>query len=192
LQDTGSDGAARDETAGAPEEERRWRKKRFLSVPSPSSAFRFLAMFHEADQHDKRVERKAFIPIPNGHLQGLAKVNKEMLPSCKSALLRRKPPWIRNATLVETAKQDALFGYKGFKSYQPLNTWWAEHQIVLHTEFRDGNVPAGHEQLRVLKESLSLLPEGVEKVRLRSEYGWLSARAFTVLRTRGESAVWPD
>jgi len=39
----------------------------------------------------------------------------------------------------------------------------------LHTEFRDGNVPAGHEQLRVLQEALSLLPAGVEKVRLRSD-----------------------
>ena len=42
---------------------------------------------------------------------------------------------------------------------------------MLHTEFRDGNVPAGHEQLRVLKESLAMLPEGVEKVRLRSDTG---------------------
>jgi len=40
--------------------------------------------------------------------------------------------------------------------------------MVLHTEFRDGNVPAGYDPLRVLKESLSLLPEGIEQVRLRS------------------------
>jgi hypothetical protein len=41
--------------------------------------------------------------------------------------------------------------------------------MALHTEFRDGNVPAGYEQLRVLKESLSLLPSGVEQVRLHSD-----------------------
>jgi hypothetical protein len=75
----------------------------------------------------------------------------------------------QDATLVETAKLAALFCYKGSKSYQPLNTWWAEQQLVLHTEFRDGNVPAGYEQLRVLKESLALLPAGVEQVRLRSD-----------------------
>jgi hypothetical protein len=28
--------------------------------------------------------------------------------------------------------------------------------MVLHTEFRDGNVPAGYEQLRVFKEALDL------------------------------------
>jgi hypothetical protein len=41
--------------------------------------------------------------------------------------------------------------------------------MTLHTEFRDGNVPAGFQQLRVLKEALALLPDGVKKVRLRSD-----------------------
>jgi len=40
---------------------------------------------------------------------------------------------------------------------------------VLHTEFRDGNVPAGFEQLRILKEALAMLPEGVKNVYLRSD-----------------------
>jgi hypothetical protein len=37
------------------------------------------------------------------------------------------------------------------------------------TEFRDGNVPAGFEQLRVFKEALNCLPEEVKQVRLRSD-----------------------
>jgi hypothetical protein len=40
---------------------------------------------------------------------------------------------------------------------------------MLHTEFRDGNVPEGYEQLRVLKEALEMLPEDVKKVYLRSD-----------------------
>ena len=63
----------------------------------------------------------------------------------------------------------AAWSYKGFKAFQPLNTYWAEHGLMLHSEFRDGNVPAGHEQMRVLQEALAALPEGVEKVRLRSD-----------------------
>jgi hypothetical protein len=74
-----------------------------------------------------------------------------------------------DATLLETTKKEALFCYKGFKSYQPLNTWWAEQGLVVHSEFRDGNVFAGHEQLRVFKEALACLPEGVDRVRLRSD-----------------------
>ena len=39
----------------------------------------------------------------------------------------------------------------------------------MHSEFRDGNVPAGYQQLRVLTEALGHLPEGVGKVMLRSD-----------------------
>ena len=149
--------------------ERRWCKARRRSVPSPSSAFRYLSAFHDAEQEKKRVEGKAFIPIPNGHLWGLVQVNQGMVAFMQKRDPKKVATLDQDAVLVATAKLDALFSYKGFKSYQPLNTWWAEHQIVLHTDFRDGNVPAGYEQLRVLKESLALLPEGVEEVRLRSD-----------------------
>jgi hypothetical protein len=74
-----------------------------------------------------------------------------------------------DATLIETHKRDALHRYKGFKAYQPLNCWWAEQGTMLYSEFRDGNVPAGHEQLRVMKDCLSYLPASVKKVSLRSD-----------------------
>jgi hypothetical protein len=151
------------------EMERRWRKERWRSVPSSSAAFRYLSAFHDGDQEVNRKEGKAFIPVPNEHLRGLAKVNQAMAAFMQERNPQKIATLDQDATLVATAKRDALFGYKGFKSYQPLNTWWAEQQVVLHTEFRDGNVPAGYDQLRVLKESLSLLPEGVEQVRLRSD-----------------------
>jgi hypothetical protein len=151
------------------EVERRWRKERWRSVPSPSAAFRYLSAFHDSDQEGKRKEGTAFIPVPNDCLRGLAKVNQGMAAFLQKLNPQKTATLDQDATLVATAKRDALFSYQGFKSYQPLNTWWAEQQIVLHTEFRDGNVPAGYEQLRVLKESLSLLPEGVEQVRLRSD-----------------------
>ena len=149
--------------------ERRWRREGWRNVPSPSAAFRYLSAFHDYDQEAHRKEGKAFIPVPNEHLRGLAKVNQGMVAFLQKRAPQRIATLDQDATLVETAKRNALCSYQGFKSYQPLNTWWAEHQMVLHTEFRDGNVPAGYEQLRVFKESLVLLPEGVERVRLRSD-----------------------
>ena len=74
-----------------------------------------------------------------------------------------------DATLIETHKSEALSCYKGYRAYQPLNTWWAEQGLVVHSEFRDGNVPAGYEQLRVFQEALECLPRGIEQVRLRSD-----------------------
>ena len=47
--------------------------------------------------------------------------------------------------------------------------------MIIHSEFRDGNVPAGYEQLRVLQEALERLPAEVEKVYMRSDtagYQW--------------------
>ena len=74
-----------------------------------------------------------------------------------------------DACLVETHKQEALYSYKKYRAYQPLTTYWAEADLIVHSEFRDGNVPAGHQQLRVLTEALGLLPAGLEKVVLRSD-----------------------
>ena len=61
------------------ESDRRWRKERGRAIPSSSSVFRYLSAFHDADQEKMRVEGKAFIPVPNEHLRGLAKVNEDVV-----------------------------------------------------------------------------------------------------------------
>jgi hypothetical protein len=149
--------------------ERRWRKERHRRFPSPSALFRYLEAFHNPEEESKRQQGKAFIPAPNEHLQGLRKANGEFVASIQKCHPEKEATLDTDATLVETRKKEALFSYQGYKAYQPFNVWWAEQGVVLHTEFRDGNVPAGYEQLRVLKEGLEMLPEGVAKVYLRSD-----------------------
>ncbi len=151
------------------EQERRWRKERRRTVPSPSAGFRYLESFHDSEQEKLRQVGKAFIPASNLYLQGFPKVNGDMAGFMQSRNPQKIATLDMDAVLVETNKADALYCYKHFKSYQPLNTWWAEQGMIIHTEFRDGNVPAGYEQLRVFKEALAFLPEGVEDVRLRSD-----------------------
>jgi len=91
-----------------------------------------------------------------------------------------------DATLISTNKIDALFSYKGDKAYQPLNTWWSEQGIILHMEFRDGNVPADFQQLRVFKEALNCLPEGVKKSQITFRHSRLSAQIIEILCKRRE------
>lgn len=148
------------------EEKKRWRREKVRRVPSPSAIFRYLAGFHEGGS---REVGKAYIPAANKNLLGLKRVNREFLAFVQRKRKKKVATLDMDATVVETQKSDALFCYEGHRAYQPLNTWWSEQEMVAHTEFRDGNVPAGYEQLRVLKESLRCLPEGVEKVRLRSD-----------------------
>ena len=148
---------------------RRWRKERTRVVPSSSAAFRYLAMFHDREQDKYREPGKAFIPKANEYLRGLVEVNKDLAGFANLQDTQDTATLDMDATLVATNKCDSLFCYKGYKSYQPLNTWWYEQGIIVHTEFRDGNVPAGFEQLRVFKEALGCLPEVVNRVRLRSD-----------------------
>jgi len=162
------------ETHGLPRRERRalekrWRKQRRRAVPSPSHVFRYLAAFHDSKEETKRQPGKAFIPKPNKKLHNIQIVNTVLLAFAQLKNPQRTATLDMDATLVETQKRQSLFCYKGYKSYQPINTYWFEQNIVVHSEFRDGNVPAGYEQLRVFQESLNSIPLGVEKVFLRSD-----------------------
>ena len=149
--------------------ERRWRKEHHRVVPSPPAVFRYLEAFHNAGEEKKREPGKAFIPAPNEHLLGLIRVNKDLIASIQSCTPEKEATLDMDATIDGTTKKNALFSYKGYRAYQPLTTYWAEKHLILHTEFRDGNVPAGYEQLRVLKDALAMLPKGVEKLYLRSD-----------------------
>jgi len=148
---------------------KRWRKAKTRSVVSASVARRWLGSFHDEGQEKLRVAGKAFIPKPNEPLLGLRRVNSEFVGWVQGASPQLIATLDLDATLVETAKTDALFCYQGYRAYQPLNVWWAEQELMLSTEFRDGNVPAGWKQLSVVKEAISHLPSSVKVVRLRSD-----------------------
>lgn len=142
-------------------------------VPSPSSVFRFLDAF-QVDECGREAG-KAWIPKPTTALQGLRLVNRDLIAGLDARSPQRVATLDQDATLVEVHKEKALHCYKGFKAYQPTNVYWAEHDVVLHSEFRDGNVPAGYQNLSVLKEALDYLPLGVEKVFFRADtaaYEW--------------------
>ena len=148
---------------------RRWRKEKRRSVPSSSAIFRYLAEFHDRAQEGLRERGKALVPLSKEALQGLCKVNADLVGFVQNNRAEQTATLDMDATLVETEKASALWCYEGYVAYQPINTWWAEQGLVVHTEFRDGNVPAGFEQRRVLEEALESLPKRVRKVRMRSD-----------------------
>jgi hypothetical protein len=148
---------------------KRWRKGQKRTFPSVSSIFRYLSKFHNEEAEEKREEGKAYIPARNEHIRELARINSELIGYAMEKGKKETATLDMDATITATNKEKALYSYKGEKGYQPLNTYWYERGVMVHTEFRDGNVPAGYEQLRVFKEALENLPEGVEKVRLRSD-----------------------
>ncbi len=148
----------------------RWRRERTRTLPSPSSMSEWLERFHSAQEEEKRETGKAFIPAVTEELRALWRVNRDLVGFVQSHRRETTATLDMDATLVESHKRQAHHCYKGFKAYQPLNCWWAEQGVMVYSEFRDGNVPAGHEQLRVLKTCLDeVAAVGVTKVCLRSD-----------------------
>ena len=146
----------------------RWRRERARVVPSPSALSAWLERFHDPAV-PKAMAGTAFIPMVTQAVQGLWRANQALLGFIQTHEPSAVATLDMDATLIATHKRNALHCYKGFKAYQPLNCWWAEQGAMLYSEFRDGNVPAGHEQLRVLQDSLRYLPAKVTTVSLRSD-----------------------
>jgi hypothetical protein len=149
--------------------EKRWRKSKERALPSNAAIHRYLRHFHSPEEEKKRVVGEAFIPTPNAKLKSLMDLNQTLIDFIQQQSPVRQATLDQDATLTQTYKRSAYYSYKHYKAYQPLNTYWAEQGVVLHSEFRDGNVPAGYEQLRVFQEALRLLPQEISQVFLRSD-----------------------
>lgn len=166
LRRTGFSGHPRKERR---EQERRWRKEKQRAIPSPPAVFRYLAAFVNPVEEARRGMGQAFIPALSGPMKALRKINPDLLCFAQRKSPQTEATLEMDASIVETTKQDALFSYQGSPSFQPLSVRWAEMALVACSEFRDGNVPAAFENLRVLQESLAVLPPGVGKVYFKSD-----------------------
>jgi hypothetical protein len=148
---------------------RRWRKQRTRTFPSPTVMREYLGLFHDPEQEQYRKPHEAFIPKPSKLLWALMR----LIGAFAAAVQRRTPAKTAtldmDATLVETFKKAALYCYKKFKAYQPLSIYWAEQDLILLSEFRDGNVPAGYDLLRPFKQALEMVPPGVSTAYVRSD-----------------------
>jgi hypothetical protein len=148
----------------------RWRRERVRTLPSPSSMLEWLDRFHDEETGKERVVGTAIIPAVTQKIKSLWNVNQSFLAFQQKQSGIDAATLDMDATLIGTHKRDALYCYKSFKAYQPLNCWWAEQNVMLYSEFRDGNVPAGFEHLRFLKDSLRAAETaGIKKVYFRAD-----------------------
>ncbi|NIM18295.1 MAG: transposase [Candidatus Aminicenantes bacterium] len=155
----------------------RGRKGRQRCFASPNAIRNYMERFHNEKGEEDRVLGEAYIPVSNEYLEGLSWLNSEFLSFMQLNINSGQETETEtetetldgDATLVASEKSEALYCYKKFPGYQPLNIFWHEQGMVVHSEFRDGNVPAGHEIKRVFCESLDRLPQGVKKVRFRGD-----------------------
>jgi hypothetical protein len=143
-------------------------------IPSPDAAQRFLYQFHEegkieAAKQGRAQGQIAYIPEENAALAGLGRVNHELVRE-----LGRRCPDQRiatvdqDATIIESSNCEALRS-EGERGYQPMLAVWAEMNVVLADEFRDGNVPAMMDPLAVAKRAFAAPPETVTTYYFRGD-----------------------
>ena len=153
-------------------------------LPAPQTARDFLEAFDEAAPALWQGER-CQVPGEGERLQGLAKASRRLVAWQQE----RRPQTVAtidvDATILESEKRCALPTYDGRTGYQPVVALWAEQDVILADEFRDGNVPAGSGNRRVIEQALAALPGGVEEVQLRGDSALYEQALLRWLEAKG-------
>lgn len=151
---------------------RTFRKGRERLFPSPSRIFGFLHRFNsdrEEEEREATLQGKSKILPVGADFKKLVEVNKGILAIAQQLFPQKTATLDMDNNLIISHKSNAKISYKKKSSYQPFNVYWAEQDQMLLSEFRDGNVPPGKEQLRLFQEAEAMLPGDIEELKLRSD-----------------------
>src|SRR5579872_133985 len=144
-------------------------------MPSPEAAWNFLRAFHEEKKIEEAQQRRlpgerAYIPEESAPLAGLGRVNRALVQRLGERCADQRVATVdQDATIIESRKREALATYEGERGYQPMLAVWAEMNVVLADEFRDGNVPAQMAPLSVARAAFAALPKTVKTYYYRGD-----------------------
>jgi len=145
--------------------------------PSPDALLDFIGAFHDPKCfEDRPPDKKAWVPPESEGLRALDAVNRELVARGAERSVTRATI-DHDGTIIEAHKRDAQVAYEGTRGFQPLVAVWAEQQLVVADEFRDGNVAGGEDPLTSVKRAFANLPPWVIERRFRSD----SAAYYTPL-----------
>ncbi len=154
------------------------------SLPAAQTARDFLLQFHEDDVPLLRAG-KASVPGESAPLHGLAKANAELVIDLQARKRQKTATLDVDATIIHCDKRAAKRTYDGMRGYQPVLVLWAEQDVIVADEFRDGNVPAGCGNRRVVEKALSALPPGIDRILLRGDSALYEHDLMGMLDGRG-------
>jgi hypothetical protein len=137
----------------------------------------FLNRFHDPEIELARPSRevqKSFIMPSSQPVQGLQAVlaggvRRTARLYAEQGQALRIATVDQDATIIESHKANALAHYEGGRGYQPMVAVWAEADLVLADEFRDGNVPAQQEPLTCAQLAFAALPDTIQQRYFRGD-----------------------
>jgi hypothetical protein len=146
-------------------------------LPSVTAAREFLERFHDRELEKLRPDRetqKSFIFPASGPVAALQEVQSGLVRRVAKLYEKHGQPQRiatvdQDATIIESHKQAAYYHYDEGRGYQPMVAVWAETDLVLADEFRDGNVPAKQDPLTCAKLAFAALPETIQRRYFRGD-----------------------
>jgi len=146
-------------------------------LPSVTALREFLERFHDKELEKLRPARevqKSFIFPSSGPVSSLQEVQAGIVRRIaklyeKQGQPQRTATVDQDATIIESHKQAAHYHYEEGRGYQPMVAVWAEADLVLADEFRDGNVPAKQDPLSCAKLAFAALPESIQRRYFRGD-----------------------
>lgn len=159
-------------------------------VPKVTAVREFLENFHDREQDQlrpSREEQRSFIFPQSAPVEALQLVQTTAVQRI-AALYEQRGVGLhiatidQDATIIESHKAAAQPHYQGGRGYQPMLALWAEADLVVADEFRDGNVPAVQDPLTCARMAFASLPSSVHTRYFRADsacyeqqlLGWLS------------------
>lgn len=138
-------------------------------LPSPDTLLDFLSAFDDPDAQAARPpEEDSFVPKESAALRALGEVLDLSVERIADAAADTATI-DHDGTIIESHKRDAQVAYEGTRGYQPLVAVWAEQDLVVADEFRDGDVPGGKDPLSSVKRAFAALPARVTKRYFRGD-----------------------
>lgn len=160
-----------------------------FALPKTGAVRAFLKRFHDEQIELARPPRevqKSFIMPSSQPVQGLqsvlaGSVRRTAKLYAEQGQALRLATVDQDATIIESHKEKALAHYEGGRGYQPMVAVWAEADLVLADEFRDGNVPAQQAPLTCAQLAFAALPDTIQARYFRGDsachehdlLGWL-------------------
>jgi Transposase DDE domain group 1 len=151
-------------------------------MPSAEAVRFFLYGFHDEKLLESRPEEGAFIAAETEPLAGLWEVNREVALKASRKEQPKEATIDQDATVVQSHKEQSQMTYLGERGYQPVINYWAEQDLILSDEFRDGNVPAGMNCLSSFLRAVCCLPQSVETIYFRSDSAAYQHKLLDVMR----------
>jgi hypothetical protein len=144
------------------------------SLPSANALRNFLYAFHdealiEKAQQERPEGQVAYIPEENGPLRGLGQVNVDVVRRIDALRPVTQATLDHDATIIESHKQQARAHYDDGRGYQPSMIAWAEQDLIVADEWRDGNVPAAMANLPTIQRGFAALPPTVTERYFRAD-----------------------